>query len=138
MISYNDLKDVIIEKNFDLLHQMINYPRMDIYLKDYQTIDNTPINPQEGTVNIDTVATDDYTYIQTVDCVHTFDKVTVANNDDVGSRYLFDVYTRYDDILDVVFENKTSVVVKFDGVYYTDIKEINNLYDIVVQFTLNG
>jgi len=61
----------------------------------------------------------------------------IANDDD-GASYTFDVYCRYDDILPIVLENKSSLAIKSDGVMYTDINTINNLYKIVVQFVING
>lgn len=139
MIDYARLKTILIDKNFNLLHSLIDYPQIDIYLKDYHSVDAAPSNPQEsGNLELDEVTPNDYTYIQTVDCVYTFDKIAIAENDDVGSVYNFDVYVRYDDILPVVLQNKNSIVVRFDGTFYTDIKNINILYKIVIQFTLNG
>jgi len=82
------------------------------------------------------VTSGELTYISTVRCIYTYDKLFVQENDmQLGSTYTLIIYMRADDIPNEVKDYISSIKIKFNNVVY-GIKSHLNLYNILHEFNL--
>jgi len=137
-MDYIQLKDIVGKKSFDIIHKLINKPSLDLYLKNYQvsTVDDDSAI-LDDVVDVTSVTSSDMVFIKTVDCIYTYDKTAMLNDDNsLGTKYTLTVYMRYDDVPDEILNNKENVVIKYAGISYESV-DIQNAYEIIIQANLS-
>lgn len=132
-MDYLKLKDTIDIKVFNLLLKIINYPKCDIYLPNYQSL---TYDFDSTSIDFTNVIQDDFIFIGNYDCIYTYDKIIVKENDqNLGANYSLVLYVRCDDLPSQILTNITSIKIKFNNVMYS-IDTPMNLYNILYEFHL--
>lgn len=140
-MDYSQLKNIVSVKSFNIIQNLINKPTLDLYMTNFVNADdsvNTIDDPYSNDVlDMTNITQDDLVFIKTVDCIYTYDKVVLTQNDsNLGSIYSLMIYMRSDDVPPDILNSKNSVVVRINGIDYI-ASEFQNAYNIIVQANLN-
>ncbi len=138
-MDYGQLKDIVSVKSFNIIQNLINRPRLELYTTNFTNLDDS-INVDDpydnDVVDMTSITQDELTFIKEVDCIYTYDKEVITSNDDsLGSIYSLMIYMRSDDVPPYILDSKNSIIVRFSGIDYK-ATNFQNAYDIIVQATL--
>jgi hypothetical protein len=139
-MDYIQLKDIVGEKSFNIIHQLINKPRLRLYLKNNDNItDSIGISDplENDVVEMNDVISGEPTFIKEIDCIYTYDKTLALEDDNsLGTKYTLTVYMRFDDVPEEILENKKLVIVQFNSINYESV-DIQDAYGIIIQANLS-
>jgi hypothetical protein len=136
-MDYGKLKGIFSEKVFYKLHSLINKPKLQMFVLDYTTaedsINGIPDPFDNPVVDMTTISSDSMRQIADVDCIYAYEKSILAENDtSLGTINSLTVFMRFDDVPKEALDSKASVIIKFNGVLYKDV-DLVNMYDIIIQ-----
>jgi hypothetical protein len=133
-MDYPKLKSITSVKAFNLIRKYINYPVCEFYITNYTGLDK-PIDYYN--IDLTSITSLDYIFIKSMECVYTYDNLIVNNSElKLGTEYSLIMYVRYDDVPDIIINNMSNTIVKFNNIWY-NINNPMNLYNILYQIKLS-
>lgn len=139
-MDYSQLKQIVSVDSFNIIHNLINRPKMTIYMVSYANVDSDiddydPYATEE--VDMTSITESQMTLVGEFDCIYAYDRTLISDsNSDIGTTYSLTVYVRYDDLPDGILQNDDALIINLKGVEYK-VKNTSDAYGIIVTFELS-
>ena len=135
-MDYGSLKSIVSVQSFNIIWELINRPTIKLYTENISET-SASFDPYDDTPDeIEDLTTNGLTYIDTLDAIYTYDKNLITDDKNtLGSVYSLSVYLRFDDVPPNILNNKTTITIEMQDVFYK-VKSVQNAYGIIYTLEL--